>query len=398
MKPLLCCIIAVLNILFCCSSFAQTLIYDSNIPVQKLRVVLEQSRGGSVSDMLTDLEYIPLQGDDKGQLVSYVNSIEVIGDKMGIVSGEGGHFFLFDLDGNFVKKIDKMPGYKIPASRNNNLFYHVTNEDDSFAMYSGDFKVRVDLQGNIVDTMTMSSRTVKDDGFGQYVSKEITLGQSNFKYYGTGLSKDRKKADVLAFNDCVIMTFDAKDSILASWYSEDMTKPQQGKSYMTAGYNTKIFELDSTGIAKIYELILPARNTLDIKSTDVFKSDDFGKFQEYINNNKDKVISLRNILKYKDYIIFQVFRWHGVVWLAVNTKTNDVIGLSNIISDKSNDFMPLYDVNYLFAHEDYLYSFIYPSQVSAAKGKSADERHTMRKAYLDLEKSMNPILVRFKLK
>jgi len=376
----------------------QQLIYDDKIPVKKLRVVIEQSRGGSVSDMLTDLEYIPLQGDNKDQIISYVNSIEVIDDKMGIVSGVEGHFFLFDLEGKFVNKIDKVPGYKIPASRNNNLFYYVANEDDTFAMYNRAFRVRVDLQGNIRDTMTMNHATVKDDGFGQFVRKEITLGRSNFKYYGTGQSKNRKKSDVLAFNDSVIMTYDANDTILAQWHSEDMTKQQQGKSYMTAGYNTKIFELDSTGIAKVYELILPARNTLDLKSTEAFKTDDFVKFQEYINNNKDKVISLQNIKAYKDYIIFQVFRWGQIVWLAYNVKTNDVIGLSNIISDKSNDFMPLYDVNNLFAHEDYLYSFIYPSQVSAAKGKSADERHTMRQSYLDLEKSKNPILVRFKLK
>lgn len=388
----------IITILFAHFSFAQRLIYHQNIPVKKLRVVIEQSRGGSVSDMLTDLEYIPLHGDSKDQIISYVNSIEVIDNKIGIVSGVEGHFFLFDLEGKFINKIDKVPGYKIPASRNNNLFGYVENEEDKFKIYSNNFSVRVDLHGNIIDTMTMGIGTVKDDGFGQYVNREITLGQSNFKYYGTSQSKNRKKSDVLALNDSVIVTYDVNDTILAQWHSEDMTKPQQGKSYMTAGYNTKIFELDSTGIARIFELILPARNTLDLKSTEAFKTDDFLKFQEYININKDKVISLRNILKYKDYIIFQVFRWGHIVWLAYNVKTNDVIGLSNIISDKSNDFMPLYDVNNLFTHEDYLYSFIYPSQVSAAKGKSADERHKMRHAYQDLEKSKNPILVRFKLK
>ena len=83
---------------------AQRLIYDDKIPVEKLRVVLEQTQGGKVSEMLTDLEYIPLQGG-KNDLINYISDVVIHEGRIGIVTSNEGYFFLYNADGSFIKKI-----------------------------------------------------------------------------------------------------------------------------------------------------------------------------------------------------------------------------------------------------------------------------------------------------
>jgi hypothetical protein len=379
-------------------SYAQRLIYDENIPVEKLRVVLEQSQGGKVSDMLSDLEYIPLQGG-KNDLVDYISDIVIHGDKIGLVTGNEGHFFLYNSDGTFVKKITKINGFKSPYPNIKNLFFGVKKEDNDFVLEHGLFRARVDLSGNLVDTLTKSKEDVTDDGFGQYVQEEITIGAANYKFYNVYQSEKRKKQDILSCNDSVILKYNSLDTIRQFMTSSDLSKVYNGKSYLTAGYNTKVFELDSTGINKIYELILPLRNTFDLNKAIVggLNSTDFMKSYTYFNQNNSVVYALNNVFPYNDYLIFKVQRFHNPMWLAYNLKTKETYGLDNIIPDSSNDYLNYLDVNELFTDGDYLYSFIFPHHVLSAKDKSKLDGHTMRKEYADLGKYNNPILVRFKL-
>src|SRR5690606_5230202 len=84
-------------------SKAQRLIYDENIPVEKIRVVLEQTQGGTVSEMLGGLEYIPLQ-TPKGDLIDRISDLAIIGDRVGVVTSysSSGKFYLFSLEGKLL--------------------------------------------------------------------------------------------------------------------------------------------------------------------------------------------------------------------------------------------------------------------------------------------------------
>ena len=85
-------------------------------------------------------------------------------------------------------------------------------------------------------------------------------------------------------------------------------------------------------------------------------------------------------------------------WVAFDQKNNKFISLVDIVPDKSNDFLNIINREDLYTDGSLLYTFIYPDEIAVAKIKSKEEKHMMRKKYADLEKSKNPILVRFKLK
>ncbi|MCA5004294.1 6-bladed beta-propeller [Sphingobacterium bovistauri] len=379
-------------------SYGQRLIYDDKIPVEKLRVVLEQTQGGKVSDMLTDLEYIPLQGG-KNNLVNYIADIVIHDNKIGLVTSNEGYFYLYNADGSFLKKITKIDGFKSPYGEKA-LFYEVKKDSAGFILEHGAFRARVDLMGNLVDTLTRSDQNVKDDGFGQYVQDEIRIGDAKYKCYGIYQSEKRKKQDVLLYNDSVILKYNVLDTIKQFLTVNHISKVHNDKAYLTAGYNTKIFELDSAGIAKIYDLVLPLRNTFDLEKAKAagLGSDDFMKTYNYLDQSNNVVYGLNNVFPYKDYLIFKAQRFHKPMWLVYNLKTKQTYGLDNILPDASNDYLNFFDVNELFVDGDYLYSFIFPHHVLAAKDKSKLEGHTMHKEYADLGRYNNPILVRFKLK
>jgi hypothetical protein len=388
-----------ITIFFAHISFAQRLIYDENIPVEKLRLVLEQTQGGKISDMLTDLEYIPLQGG-KNDLVNYISDVVIHEGKIGIVTANEGHFFLYNADGAFIKKITKIDGFKSPYNDAKRAFFSIQKEDGHFILEHGEFKARVDLNGNLIDTLTKSNQNVKDDGFGQYVSDEISIGAAKYKFYNIYQSEKRKKQDILQYNDSVILKYNVLDTIRQYITASNLSKMYNGRAYLTTGYNTKVFELDSAGINKIYELILPLRNTFDLNKaiSAGLNSDDYMKIHNYFNQNNMVVYALNNVFPYKDYLIFRTQRFHKPMWIAYNLKTKETYGLDNIIPDASNDYLNFLDVNELFADGDFLYSFIFPHHILAAKEKSKLEGHMMRKEYADLGKYNNPILVRFKLK
>lgn len=379
-------------------SYAQQLIYDENIPVEKIRIVLEQTRGGTVSDMLSDLEYIPLQGS-RGDLIDYISDLAVVEDKLGVITqfNSGGHFYLYDLNtGTLINKITKIDGYK-PDSRNRNtLFYNVMEEGGRFVLSTPTpLRVIVDTQGNVQDTL---SYKIPEEDEGQRVQQQVSFRPDLTYYYYNGSHNDKRtRRDALALNDSVLIRYSELDTnSYISMLRGDISKPYAGKAYVTFLKHYKLFELQETGISKLYEIIFPLRNTIDFSDSTI-SSRDYNVFLNYIRANMEKVHQIGRGVAYGDYLIFYVQRWQNPMWLAYNLKTKETYGLNNIVPDKSNDYLSFFDRE-LFVVGDYIYSMIYPHHVREAKNKSLDERHSISEKTADLEKHNNPILVRFKLK
>lgn len=380
-------------------SKAQRLIYDENIPVEKIRVVLEQTQGGTVSEMLSDLEYIPLQ-TSKGDLIDYISDMAFLEDRVGIVtsSSSGGQFYLFSLDGKLLNKISRIDGFKPEHKDNKAMFYNITAEDGKFVLSNYPFKATVDIYGNVLDTLT-EKRNVVEREDGQRVRGQLSISpDAAYYYYGTLYNDKRKRQDVLTLNDSVLIQYNPQDTNRAqvSLAPDGFSKLRDGKAYLTVIQKTMIFELGTHGMERVYDIVFPLRNT--IPEEEPLKHENWETFYKYLQANHIKVIGIGNIMRYQDYLIFQVMRLQNPMWLAYNLQTKETYGLSNIIPDTSNDYLPFFDFNNLFVEDDYIYSFIYPNHLMLGKNKSLDERHTMSKATADLAKYNNPILVRFKLK
>jgi|GEM_PF-602719 len=380
-------------------SKAQRLIYDETIPVEKIRVVLEQTQGGTVSEMLSDLEYIPLQ-TFKGDLIDRISDLAIIDDRVGVLTSysSGGQFYLFSLAGKLLKKISKIDGFKPFHKENKALFQDIVAKDGKFVLSNYTFRATVDTEGNILDTLTEQRKIVEDED-GQPVRGQIDIAPGlTYYYYGITNGNKRKRHDVLALNDSVLMKFNPQDTNRTNFslVNTPLSKVKDEKAYLTIFQKTLIFELGTQGIDKIYDVVFPFRNTLT--EEEKLRHTNWEGFLKYLQEHNSKVLEVGRTMRYQDYLIFYVARFRDPMWLAYNTETKETYGLSNIIPDASNDYLPFFDFNNLFVDGDYIYSFIYPNHLMLGKNKSLDERHTMSKATADLAKYNNPILVRFKLK
>lgn len=368
---------------------AQRLIYSPDIPVQKVRVILEQTQGGTISEMLTDLEYIPLEGS-RGNLVDRISSVKVLDDRIGVVTSNDGYFYLYSGKGKFIKKITKIDGFK--PKEGNTLFYNVEKEDEGFLLSRGAFSVKIDKDGNILDTATRVYK-VNDD----FIGRRFSIGKGEYSYISPSYDEKKKTDHALLLGDSVLVRYNLRDTIRTYFSAgNELSKTGIDKEFFAFPNNYKLFELNEDGIQRIYDFVFPFRNTMDTNFYTTVKNTT--EYFKYLNEHLDKIYGIGRPVLYKNYLLLYVARWHNPRWIAYNLETSKTLGLDHIIPDHSNDFLDFYDDNHLFSDGDYLYSFIYPQQIRSAKNKSMDERHTMRKEYIDLEKNNNPVLVRFKIK
>ncbi|QBQ41915.1 hypothetical protein E2P86_12420 [Sphingobacterium psychroaquaticum] len=364
--------------------YAQRLIHDPSIPIQKFRIIIEQLRGGTVSENLTDLTYIPL-GGTKNDVIDYIASSVFTKERIAIVNNENGHLFLYDEKGNLIKRISKIDGYKPKDKR---VFYGVQREGNKLILFGELLKATLDFDGNILE---------KDIDYKYKTERPIvTLGETTYTYGRTEVKKDSFPEFALKMNDQILVRYDTRDTV-SNIFSQGtpLVKISDTKAFAIFPTTYNFFELSPDGISKIHQFLFPLKNTIDTSNFQVYKSGQ--KLFEYLNKNQEKVYGVGQPLLYKNYLILQIGSLKLAAWVAYDINRGEIISLNKILPDVSNDFLEFLDRNTLTTDGEYLYSIIYPNAIPRAKDKSRNEGHSMRNEYAKLEKSLNPILVRFKL-
>lgn len=369
------------------SLLAQRLIYSKDIPVEKIRIVPETALGGTINERISDLEYIPLKAN-KNQLLDQAYTCILSNNRIGILSGKG-HLYLYNIQGDLIKIFDQIPGVK--KIREDNLFFnHITTTEKGFRLTQGMRYVNVDWDGNLIDTIT-----IKEDTTSHYTT---TIGNSSWHYSVPQFhNKKIMETKTLSQGDRTIVTYQKMDSIFQPYNSYGSLSEIQknNKAYAKFTYSTHLFELDSSGVSKVYQFIFPLKNTLNLE--EVIKLKDFMPVIQYMNAHQSVITGIGDVFPYRDYLMVQL-QLKGNFTIAINMKTKEIIGLRNIIPNKDNDYLAFMNRNILGTDGEYLYSILFPEDIRQAIGKSIDERHPVSDHLKALEKVNNPIFVRFKLK
>lgn len=369
------------------SLVAQRLIYSKDIPVEKIRIVPETALGGTINERISDLEYIPLK-ENKNQLLDQAYTCILSNNRIGILSGKG-HLYLYNIQGDLIKIFDQIPGVK--KIREDNLFFnHITTTEKGFRLTQGMRYVNVDWDGNLIDTIT-----IKEDTTSHYTT---TIENSSWHYSVPQFhNKKIMETKTLSQGDRTIVTYQKMDSIFQPYnsYSSLSEIQKNNKAYAKFTYSTHLFELDSSGVSKVYQFIFPLKNTLNLE--EVIKLKDFMPVIQYMNAHQSVITGIGDVFPYRDYLMVQL-QLKGNFTIAINMKTKEIIGLRNIIPNKDNDYLAFMNRNILSTDGEYLYSILFPEDIRQAIGKSIDERHPVSDHLKALEKVNNPIFVRFKLK
>jgi hypothetical protein len=386
MRLILLCL-AVLLLLQPGSLVAQRLIYSKDLPVEKIRIVPETTLGGTISERITDLEYIPLKAS-KNQLLDQVYSCTLTPDRIGILSGKG-YLYLYDIKGNLIKIFDQIPGVK-KVKDDHLLFNNIVATEKGFRLTQGMRYINVDWDGNFIDTVAIKPDTTRH--------ATTIIGSSSWHYLTPAFqNKKNMETKALRRGDSTIVTYQKMDSVFQPYNSYgSLSEVQKNKkAYASFTYSTQLFELDSLGVSKVYQFIFPLKNTLNLD--EVVKIKDFMPLFQYVLAHQDAIIGIGDVFPYCDYLIIQLQKNENFT-IALNPTTKEIIGLRNIIPDKSNDYLAFMDRNILGTDGEYLYSVLFPEDIRQAMGKSVDERHPVSDRLKALEKINNPIFVRFKLK
>lgn len=308
---------------------------------------------------------------------------------MGVLTSVEGFLHIYSLDGKLIKTITKIDGFK--PKWGNTLFYDLDEKEGDFILTHADFKTIVDVQGNIKDTFTME---LNDQN--EFIERQFKVGNSEYIQMDPRYSATKTTDHALLLGDSILVRYNPQDT-MRNYFSagDELYLPDAQRALLVFPYNYKIFELHEKGIHQIYDFIFPYKNTLD---TVIYQNKDPEEYATYFEENPNILYGIAHPMFHGDYLLLYAASLQRTSWLAHNLVTHETLGLNNIIPDESNDFMDLMGRDPIYSDGEYLFSFIYPHQVSLAKNKSLDERHTMRIEYRDLEKHNNPILVRFKIK
>ncbi|MDR3011584.1 MAG: hypothetical protein LBV59_26945 [Sphingobacterium sp.] len=379
-------LLAMLSILSKIDVKGQNLIYAKGIPTEKIRIIPETTQGGTVSELLSDLEYIPLKGT-KNQLLSDVVEMNCNAERIGVVNLKG-EFYLYDIRGNLLKIINSVIGQKEEKEKWAMLFRNIQFNEHGFELSHGYIKARYDLNGNFIDTI--SNRNNKWD----YATP---IGTKKWTYYSPRLNDPKIKIiDALKLGDSVIVKYEKLDSVLISYGVHQALSPNiNNKAYASFDYTTKLFELDSSGVSKIYQFVFPLKNTVNLD--ELRKVKDFTNYMHYYNTHREEIRTLDKVIDYKNYLIMELKKSDSF-WIALNMSNKSIIGLTNILPDKSNDYLKFMSGDLLHSNGEYLFSFLSPSDIRIAISKSKEEFHPISEQLKALEKSNNPVFVRFKLK
>ncbi|GAA4141388.1 hypothetical protein GCM10022216_21400 [Sphingobacterium kyonggiense] len=380
-------IISLIFLLAICSNntFAQRLLHSSDIPVQKLRIIPEQLRGGTVSEQLSDLEYIPLNSGKK-DVISSISYVEIIEDRIIFFDYQNGGVFIFDFKGNLIKRLKEIDGYK---RKNDWRNYRLEKVGNHFNIIGQSLKAQFDKNGGLIEL----DQSYKFDRS----SPKTKVGSSYYQSSPLFIAMDTIADYALKFQDSVLIKYDTRDSIKASYTPYiSLVKVSDNKAYAVFENTYQLFELGEKGIINRKQFIFPLKNTIDTSEYIHFK--DSRKSYDFLTKNRSKIFGVGRPIPYKQYLILYISSLGSSSWVAMNLETNEIINLNKILPDKSNDYVEFLDHNFLISDGEYLYSCIYPNSIQSAKDKSREESHELRKSYQEFAKSPNPILVRFKLK
>jgi len=383
MKPILLLAIFLLNVQ---NLYPQRIIYSDSIPKQTLRIVPNHIYGGLVSQNLSEIEYFELESD-KDNLVGSIISRLFTKNRILLIDSPNGNLYIFNRNGKLLKKINAIEGFKKP---NKILFYRVQLENEKFVAYGPNIRIVYDENGNEIE---------KEINYNfSYKNSTLLMDSTLYEYGDPQAYMEKSNNDfALKMNNNILIKYNSEDTIDTFLEQGIPIVSNSNKSaYVVYPTTYNIFELNSKGITKNIKIIFPLINTIDTSEFYIYKNPSILK--DYLNKFPDKIFGIGSPILYGNYLIVKLKNFKYPDWIAINLENYKVLSLNKILPDKSNDFLPFIDLSYLNTDGEYLYSIIYPIDVFKAIDEGQKEGHKMRKEYMNLQKSKNPIVVRFKLK
>lgn len=377
---------------------------------QTLRIDIPNARGATVSEVFEEVNYIPLESNEVS-LFNKIDQLLVTDQYYIILDGIGNAIFIFEKDGTFHAKIDRIPNRKKPSFPG--VLFRTVSVDQarkeiitysSFNEYRGFFYV-FDMDGNFLREQKLEAS----------LSEFISIGSGTLIAYASPPDEEIDGDTTYA------LTYIGPDGTLGKkYFPHDFYLPPDDRwsddnSLYAFGDGTKVLfkefyqygvtELDSAGIVAKYNFVLPMSYSLP---KDFLTNTEYdNRREEFIKSNPSVVYSLSGLYKIDDYFLFRTASFdhddkkHDLIY---HLKSGTLLSYRHIQPDSSNSYLPVYNIvaKVQAADKKHFYTSISSSEMFMEyrenKGRNPVYNDVLTQYFTAGSRNDNPVIVQMKFK
>lgn len=384
---------------------AQKIIPVDSSHVMTLRIDPSNATGGNVSDVFTEVNYIPLETTDES-LFGSIGKLEVTDDYFIILDHNTHCILIFNKNGKFHTKIKSTEGKNMIYDFSINKFTkQITFSRDGYKNMT-----TCDYDGKVIKTEKMGGDTAKDE----VNSDDLTYFAPD-KAIGTGYynGMDSTNKYYKTFSKSLIIFADKKHKVYAHGLPFKKAESELGNEIISAGNSTRnltnagidtvffysksydysIFTITPSTIKYAYQLIFPLSSSLpiDFSVNPIYKE----KRIEYVEKHRDAIFCITNVFQSGDNLFFKasIFGTTKEDNLIYNLKSGTLIAYKHLQSDEKTSYLPIGEDNWNFGGiltntGGYLYTAVSSLATFTAYEQNKDNKDAKNVKY-------NPVLTQY---
>ncbi|NII85803.1 6-bladed beta-propeller [Pedobacter sp. SG908] len=406
---------------FCTATFAQTGKIDSSKMVT-LRIDPQTARGAAVSQVFSEVEFIPLE-TTKESLFGNISQLKIVDDNYVIFDYDTKAILIFTKDGKFRSKINASKiEQEDKSNKDKTVFYGFTTRKENNAEFivisARPNAFYFDLNGKQIKKIPLKEHNKQGNNRDIKLANQTTLVRPDFivktgkdsTYYEVGIiNKGKDSIGYFPYSPKRYETdeFIGSGSSLYQYGSEN-------ELFFLTYYSYDIFKASPTKLSLAYHIILPAVNSFpsDFKTNPIYVK----KRLEYFRNNPKVFYDLSKPYLVGDNLYLQMnnFGWDPSVKKAIiyNLKTSELTSIQDLEPDSLSSFLPvtdasgnfydfknrgfhMYENGYLYTNYSSLAMFTFKEQ---SEGKTTKYPPNLEAYFKTQNKKSNPIIIKLKPK
>lgn len=384
-----------------------------------LRVDPDDALGGTATDLLKDVVYIPLE-NTPASVVGEIAKLEVVEKYFIILDRSLDQVLIFNRDGSFHTKCEKIPGLVKNTAMNDNFNYNMfgdfaiqrekqqivvrTNLDKENLFvfnYDGDFSDKIPLSKKNNGTRFWGYAFLNGDTSVYYVSPTIFKPESDgtcaYELYLSDNFSSNFKQEISYEQNNIAKGIDATVNLAGPFYYSGI----KNSCFFVRSYDYNIYNINANGIKSIYKVLLPLSYSVPIDflvNEEKYRS----KRREYLQKNNQLVYVISNVYSLDNMLIFTINnnKYSNNKIFLYNTQNATVFSLLNISPDSSSFFLPIVNKNNSIQACDghHLYSSFSSLEMFAAKeeaqGKQPEYPPSLKQYFVSQNRKSNPVIVK----
>jgi len=406
-------------LLFCSVASAQTGKIDSSEMVT-LRIDPQTARGAAVSQVFSEVEFIPLE-TTKESLFGNIHQLKIVDDNYVIFDYDTKAILIFSKDGKFKSKINASNIQPEKNDKNKTEFNSFTVEKENNINYIVVFAhpraFYFDLTGKQIKKVMIKDYYKQNTSRDFKIANNSTSIRPDFKvkkgkdstFYELGIIN---KTDSVGYFPYNIKRYETDEF----WGSGERFYKYgvENEMFYLNYYSYNIYKASPSKLSLAYHIIFPAANSLpnDFTTNPVYVK----KRGEYFRNNPKIFYGLSNTYLVGNNLYLKM---HNYGWdtgmkkaLIYNLKTSELTSVQDLEPDSLSFFLPvtdasgnfydfinngfhMYENGYFYTNYSSLAMFTFKEQ---SEGKTTKYPPSLETYFKTQNKKSNPIIIKLKPK